>query len=47
MRVPPQGMGEETRARLQAHFAEPNRRLEEYLGMGMGWASGAEGEAER
>ena len=29
----------ETRARLEAHFAEPNRRLEEYLGTDMGWAS--------
>jgi len=36
---PSAGMGEETRARLVAHFAEPNRRLEEYLGMGMGWPS--------
>ncbi len=33
------GMADETRARLRAHFAEPNRRLEEYLGTGMGWAS--------
>jgi len=36
---PAAGMAEETRARLQAHFAEPNRRLEEYLGMRMGWPS--------
>jgi LPS sulfotransferase NodH len=31
------GMADETRARLRAHFAAPNRRLEELLGMSMGW----------
>jgi LPS sulfotransferase NodH len=36
---PAAGMAEETRARLRAYFAEPNRRLEDYLGMGMGWPS--------
>jgi hypothetical protein len=36
---PSAGMEEATRARLEAHFAEPNRRLEEFLGMGMGWSS--------
>jgi Sulfotransferase domain len=36
---PSKGMSAETRARLRAHFAEPNRRLEEYLGTTMGWAS--------
>ena len=44
---PAGGMAEETRARLRAHFAEPNRRLEEYLGTEMGWASGAQQRAER
>ncbi len=47
MPVPPAGMADETRARLRAHFAEPNRRLEEYLGTEMGWASGAQHRAER
>jgi hypothetical protein len=37
---PAGGMTDETRARLRAHFAEPNRRLEEFLGVGMGWPSG-------
>jgi hypothetical protein len=36
---PSAGMGVETRARLEAHYAAPNRRLEEYLGIDMGWAS--------
>jgi hypothetical protein len=31
------GMADATRARLRAHFAVPNRRLEEFLGMRMGW----------
>ena len=44
---PSAGMGEETRARLEAHYAEPNRRLEEYLGMGMGWASADQDRAGR
>jgi hypothetical protein len=44
---PAGGMAEETRARLRAHFAEPNRRLEEYLGTEMGWASGDHDRAER
>ena len=34
---PAAGMAAETRARLRAHFAEPTRRLEEDLGMRMGW----------
>jgi hypothetical protein len=40
-------MAEETRARLVAHFAEPNRRLEEYLGQTMGWASEEHHPVER
>jgi LPS sulfotransferase NodH len=44
---PSAGMGEETRARLEAHYAEPNRRLEEYLGMGMGWPSAEQGQVGR
>ncbi|HYX84478.1 MAG TPA: sulfotransferase [Gaiellales bacterium] len=34
---PVRGMAPETRARLAARFAEPNRRLEEMLGRRMGW----------
>ena len=41
------GMAAETRERLEAHYAEPNRRLEEYLGMGMGWPAGERDRAER
>jgi hypothetical protein len=44
---PAGGMADETRARLRAHFAEPNRRLEELLGMGMGWASAEHEQVER
>jgi len=44
---PSKGMAEETRARLVAHFAEPNRRLEEYLGTTMGWASEEHERVER
>ncbi len=44
---PAGGMADETRARLRAHFAEPNRRLEEYLGTEMGWPSGEHDRAER
>jgi hypothetical protein len=32
-------MATETRERLAAHFAEPNRRLEELLGRRLDWAS--------
>jgi Sulfotransferase domain len=44
---PSKGMADETRARLRAHFAEPNRRLEEHLRMGMGWPSGEQERVER
>jgi sulfotransferase family protein len=44
---PAAGMAAETRERLEAHYAEPNRRLEEFLGMRMDWASGARDRAER
>ncbi len=44
---PSQGMAAETRARLVAHFAEPNRRLEEYLRTTMGWASEEHERVER
>jgi hypothetical protein len=44
---PSKEMRAETRARLVAHFAEPNRRLEEYLGTTMGWASGEHHQVER
>lgn len=32
-------MAPETRERLREHFAEPNRRLEEYLGRSFSWGS--------
>jgi Sulfotransferase domain len=44
---PAAGMAAETRARLRAHFAEPNRRLEEYLGMRMGWPADGHDPVER
>ena len=44
---PSKGMEQETRSRLVAHFAEPNRRLEEYLGITMGWASEEHEQVER
>jgi hypothetical protein len=44
---PSKGMAEETRSRLVAHFAEPNRRLEEYLGTTMGWAREEHEQVER
>lgn len=44
---PSKGMAAETRARLVAHFAEPNHRLEEYLGTTMGWASEEHERVER
>ena len=36
---PAGGMAAETRERLAAHFAEPNRRLEEMLGRALDWSS--------
>jgi hypothetical protein len=39
-------MAAETRERLEAHYAEPNRRLEEFLGMRMGWPAGERDRAE-
>lgn len=44
---PTKGMADETRARLVAHFAGPTRRLEEYLGTTMGWASEEHERVER
>ena len=44
---PASGMADETRARLRAHFAEPNRRLEEFLGMRMGWPEAEHEQVER
>lgn len=44
---PATGMADETRARLRTHFAAPNRRLEELLGMGMGWPSAEHEQVER
>jgi hypothetical protein len=44
---PATGMADETRARLRAHFAAPNRRLEELLGVGMGWPSAEHEQVER
>jgi hypothetical protein len=44
---PAAGMAAGTRARLEAHFAGPNRRLEEFLGMEMGWPTQAPDRAER
>jgi hypothetical protein len=36
---PAGGMADETRERLAAHFAEPNRRLEGLLGRSLAWTS--------
>jgi hypothetical protein len=44
---PAAGMAAGTRERLEQHYAEPNRRLEEFLGMRMGWPAGERDRAER
>jgi hypothetical protein len=40
-------MAADTRERLEQHYSEPNRRLEEFLGMRMGWPAGERDRAER
>ena len=40
-------MADETRARLWVHLPPPNRRLEEFLGMSMGWPEAEHEQVKR